>query len=74
MVKNLPANAGNIRDVGSIPGLGRSPGGGHGKPIQYSFLENPYGQSSLVGPQGDKNSDTTEHVHTGLKLRKEARV
>ena len=41
MVKNLPANARGIRDVGSIPGLGRSPGGGHGKPLQYSCLENP---------------------------------
>ena len=41
MVKNLPANAGDIRDVGLIPGLGRSPGGGHGNPLQYSCLENP---------------------------------
>ena len=41
MVKNLPANAGDIRDVGSIPELGRSPGGGHGNPLQYSCLENP---------------------------------
>ena len=41
MVKNLPANAGNISDAGSIPGLGRSPGGGHGNPLQYSSLENP---------------------------------
>ena len=41
MVKNLPANAGDIRDPGSIPGLGRSPGGGHGNPLQYSCLENP---------------------------------
>ena len=41
MVKNLSANAGDIRDVGSIPGLGRSPGGGHGNPLQYSCLENP---------------------------------
>ena len=41
MVKNLPANAGDIRDVGSIPGLGRSPGGGHVNPLQYSCLENP---------------------------------
>ena len=40
VVKN-PANAGNIRDVGSIPGLGRSPGGGHDNPLQYSCLENP---------------------------------
>ena len=41
VVKNPPANAGNIRDVGFIPGLGRSPGGGHGNPLQYSCLENP---------------------------------
>ena len=41
MVKNLPANAGDIRDTGSIPALGRSPGGGHGNSLQYSFLENP---------------------------------
>ena len=41
MVKNSPANAGSIRDRGSIPGLGRSPGGGHGNPLQYSCLENP---------------------------------
>ena len=41
MVKNLPTNAGDIRDSGSIPGWGRSPGGGHGNPLQYSCLENP---------------------------------
>ena len=40
VVKNPPANAGDIRDVGSIPGLGRSLGGGHGNPLQYSCLEN----------------------------------
>ena len=41
MVKNLPANAGDIRDAGLIPGSGRSPGGGHGNPLQSSCLENP---------------------------------
>ena len=41
MVKNLPANAGDIRDVGSIPGLGRSPGEGNGNPLLYSCLGNP---------------------------------
>ena len=41
VVKNVPANAGDKRDVGSIPGLGRSPGAGHGNPLQYSCLENP---------------------------------
>ena len=68
VVKNLPVNAGEIRDVGSIPGLGRSPGGGHGNSLQYSCLENPHGQRSLAGysPQGCKESDTTEatqHAH-----------
>ena len=57
VVKNLPANAGDIRD-----GLGRSPGGGHGNPLQYACLENPHGQRSLVGysSQGLKESDMTE--------------
>ena len=41
VVKNLLANAGDIRDLGSILGLGRSPRGGHGNPLQYSCLENP---------------------------------
>ena len=41
VVKNLPANAGDIRDTGSIPGLGRSPGERNGYPLQYSCLENP---------------------------------
>ena len=41
MVKNLPANAEDIRDVGLIPGFGRSLGGGHGNPLHYSCLENP---------------------------------
>ena len=40
-VKNLPTNAGNVRDAGSISGLGRSVGGGHDYPLQYSCLENP---------------------------------
>ena len=41
MVKNPPANAGDTRDAGLIPGSGRFPGGGHGNPLQYSCLENP---------------------------------
>ena len=41
VVKDLPGNLGDVRDVGSIPGWGRSPGGGYGCPLQYSFLENP---------------------------------
>jgi len=46
-VKNLPVNAGNARDEGSIPRWGRSPGGGHGNPLQYSCLETQ-GQRSLA--------------------------
>ena len=41
VVKNLHANAGDIRDMGLIPGSGRTPAGGHGNPLQYSCLENP---------------------------------
>ena len=41
VVKNLPANAGDMRDSGSIPESGRSPGGGNVNPLQYSHLENP---------------------------------
>ena len=41
VVKNPPANAGGIRDAGLIPGLRRSPGGGHGNPLQYSCMVNP---------------------------------
>ena len=48
-VKNLPVNAGDIRDEGLIPGLGRSPEGGHGNPLQYSCLEKPHGQRNMVG-------------------------
>ena len=53
-------------DLGSIPGLGRSPGEGSGNSLQYSCLENPYGQRSLVGysPWGHKELDTTEQLST----------
>ena len=52
----------NAGDLGSIPGLGRSPGEGNGNPLQYSCLENPHGQRSLAGysPEGHKESDMTE--------------
>ena len=49
MVKNLPASAGVRGAAGSIPGAGRSPGGGNDNPLQYSCLENPHGQKSLAG-------------------------
>jgi len=46
VVKNASAKAGDERDSGSIPGSGRSPGGGHGNPLQYSRLENPKDRGS----------------------------
>ena len=57
--KESACNAGGL---GSIPGLGRSPGGGHGNPFQYSCLENPHGQRSLedYSPWGSKELDVTE--------------
>ena len=67
VVKNPPANAGDIRYLGSIPGLGRSPGGGHGNPLQYSCLENPMDRGAYrVTIHGVRESDTTEvtqHAH-----------
>ena len=56
----------NAGDLGSIPGLGASPGGRHGYPLQYSCVENPHGLRSLVGysPWGHKESDTTEQPST----------
>ena len=69
MVKNLPANAGDIRAAGSIPGSGRSPGEGNGYPPQYSCLGKFHGQR-LMGycPQGRKWLDMTEHK---LLIRKD---
>ena len=66
MVKKPPANAGDIRDACSIRGSGTFPGGGHGNPLQYSCLENPHGQRSLVGysPWGPKEPGKTEHART----------
>ena len=63
LVKNLPANPGDTRDAGSIPGFGKSPGEGNDDPIQHSYL----GKSmDLAGysPCGHKESDITEHTHT----------
>ena len=58
----------NVGDLGSIPGLERSPGGGHGNPLQYSCLGNPHGQRSLVGysPWGCKELDMTEQLTLSL--------
>ena len=49
VVKNLPANARDIRDTGLVPALGRSSGGGHGNPLQYPFLENSMGRRAWQG-------------------------
>ena len=64
MVKNSPAKAGDIRDQGSIPGSGRTPGGRNGNPLQYSCLEKPHGQGSLEGysPWCCKELDMTEQL------------
>ena len=62
VVKSMLANAGDIRDVGSISGLVRPPEGGNGNPFQYSCLKNPQGQRSLAGysPPDCKELDRTE--------------
>ena len=55
----------NAGDLGSIPGSGRSPGGGHSNLIHYSYLENPHGQKSLGGYSPlDKELDMTEQLST----------
>ena len=65
MVKNPSANAGDMRDMGLIPGSERSPEEDHGNPLQYSCLENPMDRGELVGygAQGRKESDTTKATY-----------
>ena len=64
VVKNMPANVGDVRDTGLIPGLGRSPGGGHGNPLQCSCLENPMDRGAWrdTVQMGSKESDGTEQA------------
>ena len=64
MVKNPPASAGDARDVHSIPGLGRSPGGGNGNSLQYSCLENTMdrGTRQAIVQKVIKELDMTEHA------------
>ena len=62
MIKNPPANAGDIRDSGLIPGSGRSPGEGHGNSLQYSCLDKPMdrGAWKVMDHRVEKSWDTTE--------------
>ena len=64
MLKNLPASVGDIRDVGSIPGMGRSPGGGHGNPLPIFLPGESHGQRSLAGysPWGRKESHRSDSI------------
>ena len=61
VVKNPPANAGDTRDLGSIPGLGRSPGVGNGNPLQYSCLENCMDSLQVVAKS---QTQLSTHTHT----------
>ena len=65
MVRNPPPSAGDRREMGSIPGSGRFPLGGHGNPLQYSCMENSMDRGAWGGysPLGGKESDMTEHTH-----------
>ena len=63
MVKNPPTSSGDIRDTGLIPGLGRSPGGGHGSPLQYSCMDNPMDRGAWWDTvHRVTESDTTEET------------
>ena len=68
VVKNLPANAGDARDTGSIPGLARSPGEGNGNPLQYSCLGNSIGRGAWPATVHgvSKNQDMTEQLNAYL--------
>ena len=78
MVKNLPANAGDVRDTGSIPASGRSPGGGHSNSLQYSCLENPMDRGAWRAVAHRVSQSQTRlkqfsmhaYMHTGLEWGK----
>ena len=76
MVKSLPASAGDIKDVGSIPGLGRSPGEGNGSPLQYSSLEKSVDRGAWWATVHvvTKELDTTEvtYTHTHMATQSDA--
>ena len=66
VVRNLPPNAGDTRDKGSIPGLGRSPGGGQSNPLSHSCLENPdrgAWKATVHGTARVEHDRVNEHVH-----------
>ena len=68
-VKNLPVNVGDIRDTGSIPGLGRSPGGGHGNPLQYSCLENPMDRGGAWQATVHRMPESRDLAHIHMHLQ-----
>ena len=76
MVKNPPANAGDLRDSGSIPGSGRSPGEGHSNPLQYSCLQNPMDRGAwraIVHGAAKSRTQLSDfqsltHAYTGASL------
>ena len=71
MVKNPPASAGDIKDIGWIPKSGRDPGGGHANPLQYPCLENPMDGGAwwaTYSPWGREESDTTEQLYFHFAL------
>ena len=75
MGKNLPASVGDIRDADSIPGSGRSPGRGHGNPLQYSCVENPMNRGARLatsrgGHKELNRAEATEHAGTLANLMK----
>ena len=71
VVRNLPANAGDVKRCRFIPWVRKIPGGGHSNSLQYSCLENPHGQRSLLGysPWSHKESDTVERLSTAQHSR-----
>ena len=75
MVKDQPANAGDLKDLGSIPGLGRSPGGGHGNLLQYSCLENPMDrrtwQATVHGHKESNIAKATQHTELPENVKTE---
>ena len=82
MVRNLPASAEDVSHVGLIPGSGRSSGGEHVNPLQYSCLENPLDRGAWPGfsPWGRKESNTTEatqhstYIHINIQRDRDSQV